>query len=466
MMSNNSDYTNNLLNQLAYIDLTEAYTPGANLIVTLRSNGADDLADALEAEGYGNYVIKDYVNQNSTNGFAAIAIEDPATGDVGISYRGTENLPSIGQSISDIIFGDSEDIKKGVNEQIDMIDNISTAVTGDSSQAQDALDFFQRNQSDTGNNYLYGHSKGGELALEVYVENYDSIDQVHIINPQPINWASLSSDQLNALNNGKVDAVVINGDLVWLLGGVPYSVRIIQNNGTSDNGFFGPHDLKSASYDPDTGDAIIESNPYRSYPWQGLTGLGLNTLITIIQAGYEVTRPYREWIDAARRFFTEEIPERAREFWESVQDAWQNVKETGLEITKNVEKLISDITDAAKNWWSDLWGKDDDGNSSSSGSAGGPYQFRVDTQLLRQTAARLADLSNALDSLEGRIGSCAQSVQHFSFAGTLALRLSLRGTQHTVENMCSSASKLANSLTDAAELYDKTEKRALAAAKT
>lgn len=457
MMSNNSDYVNNLLNQLAYVDLGENYAPGDNLVETLRNGGDGDLADALEAAGYGNYVIRDYENQNDSNGFAAIAIEDPATGDVGISFRGTENLPNVGDAISDIVAGDSQQRQEAINNQIDMIDNISTAVTGDSAQAQEALDFFNRNQSDTGNNYLYGHSKGGNLAMEVYVENYDNIEGVHIINPQPINWASLNRDQLAALNNGKIDATVINGDLVWLLGGVPYPVRIIENNGTLDGDFFGPHLLNSGAYDPVTGEAIIENRPYADYLIQGFLGGGLTSLISMIQGGYEIAQTGLEWIEEARRYFTEEIPEHARRFWESVQNAWQETKETGLEIIDSVADFFSDMEEAAKDWWEEHFGKGKE--TSRNGSSGGPCQFQVDTRQLRQTASRLSSVTRSLDSLESALGSQARSLRSITFAGTVALQASVLGIQRKTRSLERDMRDLTNALTEIAEIFDQAENR-------
>lgn len=458
MMSNNSDYVNNLLVQLSYVDLGENYEPGDNLIDTLRNGGDTDLADALEAAGYENYVIRDYSNQNNTNGFVAIAIEDPATGDVGISYRGTENLPEMGDAISGAMSGDQQAVQNAINNQIDMIDNISTAVTGDSAQAQEALSFFQRNQSTTGNNYLYGHSKGGELALEVYVDNFSNIEGVHIINPQPINWASLSPEQMSALNNGRVDALVINGDLVWLLGGVPYPVRIVENNGSLDGEFFGPHALSSARYDPDTGEAIIERWPYADYPGQGLLGGGLTALISWVQAGYAYTQTQLEWIQHAYNFFTEELPETARQFWESVNNAWTEAREYIGETVQNVEDFFSGLADAAGNWWEEHFGNGERNNPSAGSRAShGPCQFQVDTRQLRDLSNRLLSVSRSLEMLETTLSGHAHSMQRISFIGTAALRASLLGIKRQTNNLGNDAEDLSRALSEIAGLYDQAE---------
>lgn len=134
MLSNVTDYVNSLLNKIVYFDLDNEeegnVNPGDNLCSALNSIGQKDLADKLIEAGLGNLVIKEYINHNESNGFAAIAFEDPETGDVGISFRGTENLPDIGSDMGKILAGDSG----ALNHQADMLDNMSTAITGDSAQ--------------------------------------------------------------------------------------------------------------------------------------------------------------------------------------------------------------------------------------------------------------------------------------------------------------------------------------------
>ena len=453
MMETNSDKLNNLLNQLAYINFDNKYEPGVNLITALKANGAEDLADALKAAGYGNYVIKDYVNQNDANGFAAVAIEDPATGDVGISYRGTENLTDLGESVSSILSGDFD---KAVNQQIDMIDNISSAVSGNSSQVQDALDFFQRNQSSTGDNYLYGHSKGGELALEVYVANHQKIEQIHVINPQPINWTKLTAEQRAALQNGKLDATVINGDLVWLLGGVPYPVRIIQNNGRG-NGLWDPHDLQSAAYNED-GSAKIELSPYGSYTIQGLLGGGLNVLITVVQAGHFAALWLLDLVGDLCNFLIDESIEHAQKLWDSIQNAWQKTKDYVQDVRENVEGFFSNLMDSAKNWWEDLFDGDE---SKPSGSGSGFCRVRVDPQRLQQEATQMQQIARELEQLANTINDCRRSLKSSSFVANVMIQTSLLNTRNKISDLSNSAASLTKVLTNVSQKYEQTEQQVL-----
>lgn len=79
----------------------------------------------------------------------------------------------------------------------------------------------------SGNNFLFGHSKGGELSESVYVNHYSEIKGVHLLNPQPLNPYSLAHDQVIAMQSEKLDIVVNEEDYVWFLGTLPtHNMRI------------------------------------------------------------------------------------------------------------------------------------------------------------------------------------------------------------------------------------------------
>lgn len=392
MLSNNTDYQNNLLNRLAYCNLKQGtWKSGDDLITVLKANGYKELADELSKAGLTGLKIRDYENNNGDNGFAAIAFEDIHTGERGMSFRGTENLDKIGSDIGGVVSGD----KEAINSQIDMIDNISTAVTGDSEQAQEALDFYRRNRAENGKNFLYGHSKGGELASEVFAEYYDEIQQVHVINPQPINWATLSDEQRAAFNSGKFDAIVIDGDLVWLLGGVPYPVRIVKNN-KSGSKFFSPHELTSATYDPVTGEAIIEEEPYKDYTTQGLLGLGATILISVIQAGYQIGETIWSWAEAAYDFFTKDIPEAAQKFFNAMVATYEKIKRYISNVKDSIENFISKMGAAIKNWYNRNF------NEGYKHANANP-QIVIDTYKMREYAGRIQSVNYRLSQLDGRL---------------------------------------------------------------
>lgn len=73
MISNQTDYMNNLIDRVSYVDIKGAWKPGDNLADVVARSGDTELAKELRKAGLGDYVIKDYANQNKTDGFAAIA---------------------------------------------------------------------------------------------------------------------------------------------------------------------------------------------------------------------------------------------------------------------------------------------------------------------------------------------------------------------------------------------------------
>lgn len=168
----------------------------------------EDLINCLETlcdNGLGDLQIQSTGN-NWLTGFGAVSFTD-SKGNTGISYRGTDGI-----SI------------KSVN---DWSDNIVALGYGTSIQSYEAELFFSKNMNSSGNNFLFGHSKGGELSESVYVNHYSEIKGVHLLNPQPLNPYSLAPDQVIAMQSEKLDIVVNEEDYVWFLGTLPtHNMRI------------------------------------------------------------------------------------------------------------------------------------------------------------------------------------------------------------------------------------------------
>lgn len=216
-LNNLNDQQNHLLTQLSYrshlltedLSLAEIYS---SLSETEKQSEYGTLLEEMISVNLGGIVISDIANDSLT-GFGALAFTD-SCGNTGISYRGSDGI---------------------IDNLNDWIDNYYTFRSGVSPQTAQAESFYLKNMNDNGNNFLYGHSKGGELSQAVYVNHYSEIKAVHCLNPQPINPYALKSDQIAALNADKVDIVVTEGDVVWFMGAVPYlfNIRIMKKNGGS-----------------------------------------------------------------------------------------------------------------------------------------------------------------------------------------------------------------------------------------
>lgn len=152
-----------------------------------------------------------------SNGFQALAFKD-SFGSIGISYRGSDINFSQGM-IRDWL-------------EADLLEYF----INDSSQANSAKKFFERYKDTSGNNFLYGHSLGGNLVQHVFVEKHNEIKQAFTINGNPINKSLIDTDEKMAAFNDhlKMKCNVICGDIVgWLKDNSVYesNVNYVKNSG-------------------------------------------------------------------------------------------------------------------------------------------------------------------------------------------------------------------------------------------
>lgn len=430
---------NVLLTQLSYkshlLGSYEGLSVSEILETVSSKSDLGTLLSQLSEKGFGDLVLQD-VAHNEASGFGAVAFKNPTTGEVGMTFRGTDNLDELISDAAGIFIGDQE----ATQNQIDMIDNVATAVTGGSVQAQEAIAFYEANKVGSSGNYLFGHSKGGELASEVFAVYHEEIQEVHVMNPQPINWTKLTPEQQKAFNSSKFDALVIDGDIVWLLGGVPYQVRIVKNNG-SDESFFGPHHLSSIQYD-EYGNAVIEEEPYTDYNKQGLAGLLAVVAISTVQAGYAVGKEIVEIAGEVYEFVTKDIPAAAKRIYESIVATYEKVKDRVVKIKNNIESFFATVAKAISNW-------------SKKFNAGYQYAstntyIKVDTAKLRNYANRLKNVNKRLEALDERMNGLYTQV---GLQGLLDLL-----TADMLTGYCSRLTKCANYLTDTAAEFEAVER--------
>ena len=172
---------------------------GSRLLGTDGYPTQKEVVEELINNNLGELIVTDISKEQLflSSGFQALAFIDNA-GNRGISYRG-----------SDFDFN-----KGGVRDWLesDMLEYF----TNDSTQRKEALEFFEKNKDLSGNNYIYGHSLGGNLTSHVYLENYEEIANAFTINGNPINQKLLDTpEKIAAFNDpDKYDCNVICGDIV------------------------------------------------------------------------------------------------------------------------------------------------------------------------------------------------------------------------------------------------------------
>ena len=152
------------------------------------------LYDRCIAAGIGDYTIKDIVSDKET-GFQAIALEDKE-GNVYFSFRGSD-LDLTQGGAQDWIQADAAEMFKGDQ--------------GD--QVRQAVEFFDKNKSKTGQNAVFGHSLGGNLTSHVFAQRHDEISQAFAYNPNPISERLLdTSEKQQAFQSKKFTIALTEGD--------------------------------------------------------------------------------------------------------------------------------------------------------------------------------------------------------------------------------------------------------------
>lgn len=383
-LSNLNDKQNMLLTQLSYeshvLDNPDYQGKSLEQIlsdieskgVTKYNEGTVKTLKKLKKAGLGSIKIKDVGNDYIT-GFGAVAFTDDC-GNTGFSFRGTDGISL-----------------KSLN---DWRDNIQAAITGTSTQSVQAETFYDRNCDADGNNYLYGHSKGGQLSESVYVNNYDEIKGVHLLNPQPLNPYSLSPDQLAAMQSKKVDIVIVEWDYVWFLGQLPSygNVRIAKYKDGNSH-------LYSDDYFDDDGNIIpgefpvievagyiLISNLLRGLQQLGATGGFLYNCIVRV-------------VDCVK----DELFEEAEEFIAWVSDKVAEIGNAFKQLAIDLKDFLSKTVKKAKEWYNSNFNK---GYKYASANP----KIVIDTRVCRNYAISLNKINKRVETLDGRIDNLYWSV--------------------------------------------------------
>lgn len=336
-----------------------------------RSGGNSETIEMLDVmidQGLGSLRVKD-VGNDPVSGFGAVALTDD-NGATGIIYRGTDGLKV--ESIND------------------WVDNITAAAFGTSIQSEEAESFFLRNRDAGGANYLFGHSKGGELSEDVYTRHYGEIQGMHLLNPQPINPFSLRPDQRAALQSDKVDVVIVEGDYVWFLGlqAVYKHVRIAEKADGSDS------HLYSALLFDDDGSVRTGSHPF----WEYLAYAGIAVLVGGAQMvggafGF-VYKSARAVIDYVRYDLGKDVQQFIAKIASGVEKITNALKEFAAGLKDFLAETVSRLRDFL----------DPVRYAAAQYSANNP-QIRINTYSLGQYADRLGRVNTRLSSLDTRINN-------------------------------------------------------------
>lgn len=426
-LSNLSDKQNHLLTQLSYQShiLQDKYNGQSlnDIYKKLSSIYGKNNAEVKKFKRYidgglGDIVIKDVGNDKVT-GFGAIAFED-SNGNIGILYRGTDGIS-----------------KESIN---DWVGNVSALATGTSMQTAQAEAFYQKNRGKNDNNYLYGHSKGGNLAQSVFVNHYDEINKMHNLNPQPINPYGLTPDQKIALNSDKVDIVVTEGDYVWFLGAIGYSldkIRVMDNSAGSD-----AHTYDGRRYDKN-GNIVPGKQPIWEYASYGVISLLLNG---IQKAGATIQHIYNIAVRVIDFVENDVIP-MAMSLINKVVNGIRDLGQKFAKFADSIEQFFNDIVKNISTWIFE--------HSKGYKYASANSNISINTTTMANYASQLRSLSKRSKKLDGDMNSL---YWHLGIEWDTIANLGKLLKSGIVLDFAFRLDKCANYLTDTADEFDSVER--------
>jgi hypothetical protein len=249
-LSNLNDEEKNVLLQLSYFDLPGDLT-GLSVkeiweeAMRTQSNGGEarrvKLEEYFTSDPYKNsrlaeVTLQGYQNNNPTmggkseSGFVGYAWGDK-TGNAAAVYRG------------------SEDPTNWDHFKTDWVSNGSAGIGNEIQQQKEANHFYEEFvKGATGERLIVGHSKGGNLASYVFVNNLADNPSGYVINGAPLFWPSLTEEQQEALKGNKFDFIAYEGDFVHDLGFAPYVDKTVAINKDDYDDPFYPHYETSVNF--------------------------------------------------------------------------------------------------------------------------------------------------------------------------------------------------------------------------
>ncbi|GAM12643.1 hypothetical protein SAMD00020551_0778 [Mesobacillus selenatarsenatis SF-1] len=200
---------------------------------------------SVKLSGYQNHNPNEGNNTKgaSDSGFVGYAFEDKS-GNATAVFRGSEAMGDMGHL------------------RTDWVSNFEASMGVEIKQQKEADAFYQKYLADTsGERLLLGHSKGGNLADYVFINNLDDNTRAYVINAAPLYWWSLSKKEQEALMGDRHDFIVYAYDPVSQLGKVPYVDKTIGINDDYDiKKPFYPHSLTSSAGFDENGNYKVYEN--------------------------------------------------------------------------------------------------------------------------------------------------------------------------------------------------------------
>jgi hypothetical protein len=390
--------TNNELTQEEVGKVETLYTQFTKLSTT--NPGLQD----IKIVGYENHNPVGNTTHDTKTGFVGYAMED-SNGNRGFLFRGSE-------------MGWSDKL------MVDMGDNVTSSMTGTSKQVEQAKEFFDTYKAEGQTNSLYGHSKGNNLAGEVYVDNLELDIYAYGVNGQPVYWFDKTKEQKEALRGDNYDFIIHERDIVNGLGYVDYVDTVVHLRDGVNRYTFAPHSLDTVDFDPDGNfvstmeSDIVKRQLYtnagalRAHVLQQLSHQRLTTLFSD-PLGIEI---FKQVSKSTYYYLVDTVKILMKSAVDNTLSFAQTVKNKVVDAVAKVEKLAEKAKNQVSTWLNrvtetslSIFQKITKGAAGFfGGGAGASYDFsqiQITIPEIRRIAARLASIQQRVNSVDARLNS-------------------------------------------------------------
>ncbi|WP_010676863.1 Mbeg1-like protein [Bacillus timonensis] len=345
-----------ILLQLSYMDIPSEYRPSGNKSFTLNEiiYGID--RDALSKNSKDKYdqIIK-YMDEYESSPLHEITLSgyqnnNPNGGNSG----GESNSGFVGYALTDkegngtALFRGSE--MAGIGDlATDWVSNVEAGIGITIQQQREANDFYEAYIKNLdGQQYVFGHSKGGNLAEYVLVHNLEDEKLTsYVVNGAPLYYWTLTKAQRDALKDRNT-FIVHEGDVVSSLGYAPYVDKTVAVN-TDDSDPLYAHGLESVDFTPQgdfksasDGASLVRNigNPIAAAI---VLAASLHPKVLAYRAAAAIRDATLYILDAAKRGLEKAVnwvKDQATKFIASVKELSQQVKD-------EINKFIADVATKA-----------------------------------------------------------------------------------------------------------------------
>ncbi|WP_042462805.1 Mbeg1-like protein [Neobacillus dielmonensis] len=446
-LDNLNDEEKNILLQLSYFDLPEGRYKGLSVeqiwqkVKRIPDNGGDARREALEeyfgSERYknsdlANVVLNGYQNNNpnmggkSESGFVGYAWGD-GDGNATAVFRGSENPL------------DWDHFKT------DWVSNGSAGIGNEIQQQEEASRFYQQFVHPAeGEKFVFGHSKGGNLASYVFVHYLEDDVNGYVINGAPIFWPSLTREQQDALRGEKFDFIVYDGDFVHDLGFAPYVDKVVEINKNVYLDPFYPHYETSVNFKNGSFEKVSPGGIYT--PGDLMGEIIKFELVYTIQGGRKIYQAAIFMRDAALMVISAT--------WKGMKEAAQRVIDGCVAVYQGLKNVTSKVIKDVRNIFAKLQQKVNLALAQIAHAISGgqfvvePY-IKVNLHRLAYYAHRLQAIKRKTDEINSEIDSLYLKVGITGFDNLL--KADILTTFHFTINQNINYLKTAASLLEGAE---------------